>query len=288
MKSILKYKLVLIVSIFLSLFYGCIDKTTMTKTQNIKFEISDYNLLFTEVEIGDKVYTALIDFGDFAEFQISTKLIAELGLRTKESDILMSDINGEQYALEKGIIKKLKIGGKIEEDVTFYSANNEIDAVSQEVGTNFQVVVGFGYFKSKDFKLNFVTKNIDFLNSRGSETNFTFPINTNLDHLIGKFSTITNESVDLLFDTGTPISRIDTNLLSATLRDSTVEFLNSSFPTKTLYLESSNETLILNMENSDVSELEPLGVVGIYGVNDMIGKVFVVQSSDNTMQIIRS
>lgn len=67
----------------------------------------------------------------------------------------MSDINGNQYALEKGTIKELKVDGKIENDVTFFSANNEIDAVSKEVGTDFQVVVDFGYFKQKDFKLDF-------------------------------------------------------------------------------------------------------------------------------------
>jgi len=61
----------------------------------------------------------------------------------------MSDINGNQYALEKGTIKELKVDGKIENDVTFFSANNEIDAVSKEVGTDFQVVVDFGYFKKK-------------------------------------------------------------------------------------------------------------------------------------------
>jgi len=32
----------------------------------------------------------------------------------------MSDINGNQYALEKGTIKELKVDGKIENDVTFF------------------------------------------------------------------------------------------------------------------------------------------------------------------------
>ena len=155
-------KYFLIIAIFLTLF-SCKEKTNEVKSDTIQFEISDYNLLFTKVEINKKEYTALIDFGDFAEFQLSTKLIAELGLKTEKSDIIMSDINGNQYALEKGIIEELKLDGKTEKNITFFSANNEIDAVSKEVGTDFQIVVGFGYFKSKDFILDFVENSIEFI-----------------------------------------------------------------------------------------------------------------------------
>ena len=71
-------------------------------------------MLFTKVEIKDKEYTALIDFGDFSDFQISTKLIADLDLKTEESNIIMSDINGNQYALKKGTINEFKVGGRVE------------------------------------------------------------------------------------------------------------------------------------------------------------------------------
>jgi hypothetical protein len=46
--------------------------------------------------INNKEYTALIDFGDFADFQLSTKLIHELKLKTDQSDMIMSDMNGNQ------------------------------------------------------------------------------------------------------------------------------------------------------------------------------------------------
>ena len=106
----------------------------------IRFEVSEYNLLFSKVEIEDKEYTALIDFGDFGDFghfQFFNKLIAEWNLETEKSDMIMSDINGRQYTVEKGTIDELKIGDKIEQNVSFFSANNEIDAVSREVGTDF-------------------------------------------------------------------------------------------------------------------------------------------------------
>ena len=112
-------------------------------------------MLFTTVEINNRKYKALIDFGDFAKLQLSTKLITKLGIKTEKSDIIMSDINGNQYALEKGIIKKLKIDKISENNIEFFSAKNEIESVSEQVGTIFEIVIGFGYFKNKNFILNF-------------------------------------------------------------------------------------------------------------------------------------
>ena len=277
--------LILSISITLLLLCSCKVKSKVDKSDKIKFEISEYNLLFTKVEIGENEYVALIDFGDFADFQISTSLIAELQLKTEKSEIIMSDINGNQYALEKGTIEELKVDGIIEKNVTFYSANNEIESVSQEVGTEFQIVVGFGYFKSKDFKLNFVSNTIEFVKSTNEKTDFSISVNDDYGYLIGEFQSITNGSFNLLFDTGTPISKIDLKLFPKNLKDSTVTFLDTEFPSKILEVKSTLKSIILNLEHNDISELEPLGVVGIYGVNDMLDKVFLYSSSERMMRI---
>ena len=277
--------LILSISIILLLLCSCKVKSKVVKSDKIKFEISEYNLLFTKVEIGENEYVALIDFGDFADFQISTSLIAELQLKTEKSEIIMSDINGNQYALEKGTIEELKVDGIIEKNVTFYSANNEIEAVSQEVGTEFQIVVGFGYFKSKDFKLDFVSNTIEFVKSTNEKTDFSIPVNDDYGYLIGEFQSITNGSFNLLFDTGTPISKIDLKLFPKNLKDSTVTFLDTEFPSKILEVKSTLKSIILNLEHNDISELEPLGVVGIYGVNDMLDKVFLYSASERMTRI---
>ena len=277
--------LILSISITLLLLCSCKVKSKVVNSDKIKFEISEYNLLFTKVEIGENEYAALIDFGDFADFQISTNLIAELQLETEKSEIIMSDINGNQYALEKGTIEELKVDGIIEKNVTFYSANNEIESVSQEVGTEFQIVVGFGYFKSKDFKLNFVSNTIEFVKSTNEKTDFSISVNDDYGYLIGEFQSITNGSFNLLFDTGTPISKIDLKLFPKNLKDSTVTFLDTEFPSKILEVKSTLKSIILNLEHNDISELEPLGVVGIYGVNDMLDKVFLYSSSERMMRI---
>jgi len=110
-------------------------------------------------------------------------------------------------------------------------------------------------------------------------------VNSDQGYLIGNFKSQTNDSVSLLFDTGTPISKIDLKLAPLELKDSTVDFMSTEFPSKILKLKSSKQTITMNLENNDISELESLGVVGIYGVNDMIGKVFSYSASDKIMSI---
>jgi hypothetical protein len=264
---------------------SCFSQVKPTATDLIEFEISPYNLLFTKVEINNREYTALIDFGDFAQLQISTSLIAQLELQTEKSDIMMTDINGNQYALEKGQIAELKVGGISENNVTFFSAENEIDAVSKQVGTEFQVVIGFGFFKTKSFILDFVNNRIHISQTKNKSSDFSIPVNTDYGYLIANFNSKANDELSLLFDTGTPISRIDANMITSPLKDSTVTFQNTQFPSKILNVKSKNNVLTLNMENNDVSELAPLGVVGIYGVNDMLGKVFIYSPEDKMLTI---
>ena len=281
----MKRKALLFLTIFTVFFLDCSGKQNNSGSERINFEISDYNLLFTKVEINGKAYTALIDFGDFAEFQLSTKLIEELGLKTEKTDILISDVNGNQYALEKGSISELKVGGITEKNITFFSAKNEIDNVSKQVGTDFQIAIGFGYFKSRNFKLDFQENTIEFLNSTTESNNFTSTVNKDYGYFIGTFKSIDNQPVNLLFDTGTPISKIDLNQYQSQLKDSTVVFQNTAFPSNLLKLKSGNETIILNMENSNLNELKPLNVIGIYGVNDMKGKIFTYNTKNNELNI---
>jgi hypothetical protein len=226
-----KYILFFVLILISSSFFSQVKPTT---TDPIEFEISPYNLLFTKVEINNQEYTALIDFGDFAQLQISTSLIAELGLETEKSDIMMTDINGNKYTLEKGKIAEIKVDGISEKNVTFFSAENEIDVVSKQVGKEFQVVIGFGFFKTKSFVLDFTNNQIRISHTKNESSDFIIPVNNDYGYLIARFNSIANEDLSLLFDTGTPISRIDANMIKSPLKDSTVVFQNTQFPSKIL------------------------------------------------------
>ena len=269
-----------LVALFFVLF-----STSLFAQEKIEFEVSPYNLLFTEVEIGEKSYTALIDFGDFAEMQLSSKLIDELKLETAESEIVTADVNGNMYYLKEGTLPGIKIGGSIEKEVHFYSAENEIDAVSEQVGTDFQLVLGFGYFKDKSFTMNFTKNIISFEITDTDQPAFEANFNADFGYLVVDFETSENEAISLLFDTGSPNSCIDVNKLTKNYEDASVDFQGFSFPGKQIEVQSNDESLVLKMENQDISSLEPLGVIGIFGTNDMLGKTLTYNSLRKTMSI---
>lgn len=269
-----------IVALFFVLFI-----TSSFAQEKIEFEVSPYNLLFTEVEIGEKSYTALIDFGDFAEMQLSSKLIDELELEPTESEIVTADVNGNMYYLKEGILPAIKIGGIIEKEVHFYSAENEIDAVSEQVGTDFQLVLGFGYFKDKSFTMDFTKNIITFEIIDTDQPAFEANFNADFGYLVVDFETSQNEAISLLFDTGSPNSCIDVNTLTKNYENASIDFQGFSFPGKQIKVQSNGESLVLKMENQDMSSLELLGVVGIFGTNDMVDKIFTYNHLNQTISI---
>lgn len=277
--------------IFLILFFTSITTCkAFTDPANdtvieIPFEVSDYRLLFTKVTIGDEKYTALIDFGDFSQIQLSTDLIEKLGLETMDSDIVMSDINGNNYNLQKGVITNLTVSGVRLEDTEFFSAHGEIKAVSQQVGTDFDVVLGFGFFKNKPFTLDFINRKITFGNQKsGSRDEFDeFKLMTDYGYLITEIQLESHDKINLLFDTGSPNSTLS-DKESWNGEDTKIEFQGFQFPAKKMKVLS-RIGLSITGELMDITHIEPLGVQGIYGVNDMLDKVFVYDPEAKTLQV---
>jgi hypothetical protein len=253
----------------------------------LNFEISPYNLMFTEVIIQNKTYKALIDFGDFAQVQLSSALIKELKLPTQPSDIMMADVNGNTYYLQTGMLNEIIVGDTAHKDITFYSADNEIDAVSQQVGTEFQVVLGFGFFKSENFVLDFTAKKIEVGITPKKLLVHSVPVTTAYGYLIGQFETANTSNLALLFDTGTPISQIDTSAVDPAFKDTTVSFQGHQFPSKQVPISTGKTDMVLHMEVADLSQLKPLAVSGIYGLKDMKGKCFFYNALASTLSIVQ-
>ena len=115
--------------------------------------------------------------------------------------------------------------------------------------------------------------------------NFEFNADNSSGHLIIELIDSLNNTYRLLLDTGTPISIISSAVASYELKDSLVGFQDAQFPTKIVNIKNNHRNLKLNVEVGDVSQLESLGAAGIYGVNDMLGKVFYYDHSTNKVSI---
>lgn len=267
--------------IVLSLALLIYSNFSQSQSKSFDFTVSESNLLFTTVEINNHQYEALIDFADFSTLQLSDRLITTEALTLTPSDIMMADAEGNQFALQQGALPEIQVGDVKKENVAFYSSSGEIEAVSQQVGHSFDVVLGAGFFSSGftlDMKKNRVT-----FNPQNDQTQLfnqsAASLNTDYGYLIVSFK----DSHTLLFDTGSPVSQIDNTLQQSDAEDTKVELQGFEFPAKAINLSSD---LTFHAEPMDISHIKPLGVSGIFGVNDMKGKLFYFAVSEGNLYIM--
>jgi predicted aspartyl protease len=113
----------------------------------IQIEISDYGLIFTDIKVNGQNVKAMVDFGDMHQLQLSSTLIKSMELPLKKTNALVYDVNGNSRELFEGMVKEVEIGNWLEKEIRFTSQMGEMEEVSQQIGTEFNAVVGWGYFQ---------------------------------------------------------------------------------------------------------------------------------------------
>ncbi len=114
---------------------------------SIIFEKTNYGLIFTNILVNGKEVKAMIDFGDQHYLQLSSTLVGRLGLAIEPAGYQVADVYGNTYDVNQGTLNKLKVGNWQNESVEFTSQAGEMESVSEQIGTEFNAVVGWGYFK---------------------------------------------------------------------------------------------------------------------------------------------
>jgi len=210
----MKRLLVLIIAITLSACHAQkkIGNPVSSISQNtIHFTKSDYGLIFTELIVNGKTVNAMIDFGDPNIIQLSSTFVDQENIIvTKKEGTKMLDINGNEFQVNEGTANQVKIGEQTYEKINFSSSPGEMESVSQQINTEFNAVVGWGYFKQYyvylDYKNQFFKlqkqkfdiskKDISTqYKSDGSYLKIPISLNGNL--------------INAILDTGSPVSVLD-------------------------------------------------------------------------------
>lgn len=224
-----------IISSFLILFFPA-AAFCQEKTISIPIEKSKYGMIFTTMNVNGKNVNTIIDFGDPNRFQLSDTLVKQLHISVKKTQKTAMMVTGEKYIVEEGIIDSLKVGETTFRNEIFSSSPNEMKNVSEEIKTEFNAVIGWGFFKNYYITLNYPKNEIVISSEKQTkkEIYFSGTINTISSYLIlqGKINGI---KTNLILDTGAPVSVIDsvfyfTNKISAT--DTTVKHLDDTLNMK--------------------------------------------------------
>ena len=228
----------------------------------IPIEISDYGLLFTEINVNGKNLKAMVDFGDPHTLMLSGSAVKDLSIDTEKSDRIGYDINGNELEFFNGAVNELSVHGLKMKNVGFASSPGEMEGVSQQIGTRFDAALGWGFFGSQPFVLDYAKRQIVLLdpNAKPDAAGIEMPYDRSGSYMLVDADFGTKEG-KLLVDTGAPVSSLHEGYLSD-VATGTNSYGQPSQKVKTLLAQM---PFTIEYELRDLSVLEPLKAVGILG-----------------------
>ena len=226
--------------------------------------------MFTEIEVAGESVPALIDFGDPYALQLADGWAAERGLELAPSGRTAMDLQGNPMDLLEGSIGPVRIGPVVIDETLFGSIPGEIERVADQVGTPFRAAVGWGFFGTRAFVLDYANRRILFRNDdcAGFEADAVLDRIDTASHLVTELR-IGDRPLRALVDTGSPVNVIDTAALARALPDGgravSIEHVAGTVPGVEVDVALGSAERALRFEARDLSVLDPLGAQAILG-----------------------
>lgn len=197
-----------------SLLLGCLllavrGFAASLAVHEVPLEISDYRLPFINVLVAGRECRAIVDTGSFREVEVSSTLARELNLTLETTTTRARRYGDKEFFLQKGRIDALRIGDWEQKDVAIDVAEGDIEAIAQQVGTKFDVVLGWGFWAKFQLQIDFPTRKLRWGDGEFAvkpELIFPFAVVNRVPLVHGKLS---GRELTLLFDTGAPMCNLD-------------------------------------------------------------------------------
>ncbi|MGH9938016.1 MAG: aspartyl protease family protein, partial [Blastocatellia bacterium] len=125
-------------------------------------ELTDYNLLFTRVKINGREARALIDSGSFRAIQLSSTLAQSLRLELTRTGKASRRYEGKEVYPTSGRIDSLAIGDYERRDVAIDVIEGDIENIAAQVGTKFDVILGWGFISPFHMLLDYKRLSMQF------------------------------------------------------------------------------------------------------------------------------
>jgi hypothetical protein len=130
------------------LFLAFISPCAAATVYKNPIEISEYDLVFTNLKINGKEVRALIDSGSFRNVQLSGALAEELHLPLTDTETIARRHEGKDLHLRSGRVGTLALGGFEQRDVAVHVSEGDIENIARQVHTDFQVILGWGFLRN--------------------------------------------------------------------------------------------------------------------------------------------
>jgi hypothetical protein len=182
-------------------------------------ELSDYNLLFTRVKINGQEARALIDSGHFRSVQLSSTAAQSLKLALTKTDETPRHHDGKDLSLASGRIDSLAIGDYEWRDVEVGVIEGDVEKIAAQVGTKFDVILGWGFISQFHMSLDYKRLSMQFgkrpLAAGARAFSLKYSVVNRAPVVRGSLGPGNNEEANFLFDTGAPMCNLDLDLANA-------------------------------------------------------------------------
>ena len=182
-------------------------------------ELSDYNLLFTRVKINGQEARALIDSGHFRSVQLSSTAAQSLKLALTKTDETPRHHDGKDLSLASGRIDSLAIGDYEWRDVEVGVIEGDVEKIAAQVGTKFDVILGWGFISQFHMLLDYKRLSMRFgkrpLAAGAGALSLKYSVVNRAPVVRGSLGPGNNEEANFLFDTGAPMCNLDLDLANA-------------------------------------------------------------------------
>jgi|TARA_Y100000588_G_scaffold227335_1_gene241183 hypothetical protein len=229
----------------------------------LKFETSPYGLIFTDIEANGKPMLAMIDIGDQQRLQIAFSTAEALVIPLEKAGFKAGDINGNQWDVYQGTLNTLTLGQQMFSDVRFSSSRGDIEGVAEQISTDFEAVIGWGFLQDYVVEFDYRNKFIRLYEQppQGLPPTTTLAYEDQYGPLI--LEVMLDDKVQrVMLDTGASVSVFDPKLVKFG-KDNEVRF------------NLGGETITLTGYEQDMAVLADLEVVGILG-SDLLHRYKVI------------
>ena len=180
----------------------------------VPLELSDYPLVFVQVQVNGKPVRALVDSGGSSPIRLSSRLAQGLKLELfPDAKASVRGLDGRPLPVARGTLATFALGDALEHGVDIEVVGERVESISAQTGTAFDVILGWGFLSRYHFALDYRKRLLQFSASplplpASQSRVLTVPYSI-VNRLPVIAARVAGQDVKLLLDTGAPMCNID-------------------------------------------------------------------------------
>ena len=129
---------------------------SLALAQTVPLQISPYALVYAAVTVNGVPCLALLDTGSATPLRISATLAQNLRLQlSPDPRATVQGLDGKRQPVQRGMLDTLLVGPVAMQQIAVEVAGDRIEAIAAQVGTAFDVVLGWGFLAQQSFTLDY-------------------------------------------------------------------------------------------------------------------------------------